>query len=160
MMTDAQRMRAEIAMLRRSIEHAATQAFARAQMSERLKQLEALPATELKPPSGYGVTCYPGGASAASTVIPVGVGEERGGIDFQLELMPIVSVEGTIVNAPESVGSISVHLVSTDELVADLGDAVITFTDQLTALSGVVTTEQGAPAIEHAVLLFSADRRH
>lgn len=51
-------------------------------------------------PSGYAPICYPGTLAASeATPITLGVGEERPGIDFQLRLVPMATVEGTVVNS-------------------------------------------------------------
>lgn len=51
-------------------------------------------------PSGYAPICYPGALNAAeSTPLQLGVGEERPGIDFQLRLVPMATVEGMVVNS-------------------------------------------------------------
>jgi hypothetical protein len=51
-------------------------------------------------PSGYAPICYPGTLAASeATPVPLGIGEERPGIDFQLRLVPMATVEGTVVNS-------------------------------------------------------------
>jgi len=51
-------------------------------------------------PSGYAPICYPGTlATAEASPISLGVGEERPGIDFQLRLVPMATVEGVVVNS-------------------------------------------------------------
>jgi protocatechuate 3,4-dioxygenase beta subunit len=50
--------------------------------------------------AGYAPVCYPGTTSQASAAaVPVGVGEERSNIDFQLQLVPMARVEGTVLNS-------------------------------------------------------------
>ena len=75
---------------------------------EQLRSIEAriaaiqgsMPQTDEGPPPGYAPVCYPGSLSAGSaTPVPLGVGEERVGIDFQLQLAPLARVEGTVINS-------------------------------------------------------------
>ena len=48
---------------------------------------------------GYAPICYPGTmAVTEATPVQLGVGEERPGVDFQLQLVPMARVTGTIVN--------------------------------------------------------------
>jgi hypothetical protein len=52
--------------------------------------------------TGYAPVYYPGTTIASSAAaVPVGAGEERSGIDFQLQLVPIARVEGIVINATE-----------------------------------------------------------
>ena len=56
------------------------------------------PATGQDPRIDYVPVYFPGTTNAsAATAITVGLGEERSGNDFQLQLMPIAKLEGTIV---------------------------------------------------------------
>lgn len=52
------------------------------------------------PPVTYAPVFYPGTTDAtAITTITVGPGEERGGIDFALQLVPVVKVSGMVLDA-------------------------------------------------------------
>ena len=63
-------------------------------------QAEAAAQKSEEAPSGYAPICYPGTLAASeATAIPLGVSEERPGIDFQLRLVPMATVEGTVVNS-------------------------------------------------------------
>ena len=73
-------------------------------MEQRLAAAQAGPATapEEAPP-GYAPICYPGTmAVTEATPVQLGVGEERPGVDFQLQLVPMARVTGTIVNTTGS----------------------------------------------------------
>ncbi len=49
-------------------------------------------------PTAYAPVFYPGTtAPSTATTVGLGVGEERGGIDFQLQLVPTARVEGAII---------------------------------------------------------------
>ncbi len=63
------------------------------------------------PTVGYAPVFYPGTTSAAgATAIRIGPGEERGGIDFQIQLVPTARVEGVVV-PPAGVPPQSVQLL-------------------------------------------------
>lgn len=64
------------------------------------------------PRTGFSRLYYPGTmqASAAAT-IPLGVSEERSGIDFQLQVVPLGRVGGTVLGADGPVRGASVHLI-------------------------------------------------
>lgn len=68
---------------------------------ERIVSIQgSMPAGDVEAPPGYAPICYPGTIAASSaTPIPLGVSEERGGIDFQLQLAPLARVEGVVVNS-------------------------------------------------------------
>jgi hypothetical protein len=71
-----------------------------AQMRERLSQLQSAPQQQDDVPAGYAAVCYPGTiVTSQASPIALGVGEERSGIDFQLQLVAMARVEGTVVNS-------------------------------------------------------------
>jgi protocatechuate 3,4-dioxygenase beta subunit len=93
------RLRVEVESLRRLADNLArTDAVQAQQALQRATLLQGQAGTE-EPQSGYAPVCYPGTTtpSSASTVA-VGVGEERAGVDFQLQLVSIGSVEGQVVS--------------------------------------------------------------
>ncbi len=99
-MVDLERMRTEVAALQQ-----AAGRLEAAQAEEALMRARALQAQVAgAPPSddqrtGYAAVCYPGTTvPSASVAIPLGVGQERGGVDFQLQLVPVGSVEGMLVS--------------------------------------------------------------
>ncbi len=70
----------------------------------------------------YAAVFYPGTTVATqAATVTVGTAEERGGIDFQLQLVPTATVEGT-VTAPEglSVGGLTVSMMI-NSMTATLG---------------------------------------
>ena len=86
----------------RALETAAVQAGGQAQaIRERIVNIQgAMPAADVEAAPGYAPICYPGTIAAASaTPIPLGVSEERGGVDFQLQLAPLARIEGLVVNS-------------------------------------------------------------
>lgn len=93
-------------------------------MAARLAELRAqLPSGE-QPNAGYAPVYYPGTTLPGSAgTVAVGVGEEKVGVDFQLQLVPIARVEGVIVNAngpmPQNV---QLTLVSTGHEVPGVGN--------------------------------------
>jgi hypothetical protein len=118
-MTDAQRVQMEMDSVRRMIESASGPNAAEMlkQMAARLASLQAQLPAQGEPVMGYAPSCFPG--TTATAAIPVGAGEERTGIDFQLQLTPVARVEGTIIGAPAPVAGgpprIQVQLVNVDE---------------------------------------------
>lgn len=99
--SDADRMRLEMENLRRQFEAVSREGGDQARaIGERIASLQAsMPEGDETAPPGYAPICYPGTASAtAATPVPLGVSEERPGIDIQLQLMPLARVEGTVVN--------------------------------------------------------------
>ena len=99
--SDADRMRLEMENLRRQFEAVSREGGDQARaIGERIASLQAsMPEGDETAPPGYAPICYPGTASAtAATPVPLGVSEERPGIDIQLQLMPLARIEGTVVN--------------------------------------------------------------
>src|SRR5206468_893426 len=55
-------------------------------------------------PVGYAPTYYPGVISAAdATKVTVGPGQELAGIDFQVQLVPMSTVSGTVIGTSDPV---------------------------------------------------------
>jgi len=110
---DLDRLRTEIDALRQRAD--APSRDQAAMLAERLSFMQAQQSPE-EPITGYAPVYYPGTtiASGAGNV-PLGVSEERLGVDFQLQLVPMARVEGTVVapSGPEP-GSVRVMLVSAD----------------------------------------------
>ena len=96
----ADQMMAELQNLRGSLAGGGNPEQMRA-IESRIASIQgSLPQSDEGPPPGYAPICYPGSISAASaTAVPLGVGEERVGIDFQLQLAPLARVEGTVINS-------------------------------------------------------------
>ena len=91
----------------RALEMAAAQAGTQTQaIRERIVNIQgAMPPMGVEAPPGYAPICYPGTIAASSaTPIPLGVSEERGGVDFQLQLAPLSRIEGVVVNSTGAVG--------------------------------------------------------
>ncbi len=60
----------------------------------------ALPTDPDSTTAGYAPVCYPGSVStSAATPVPLGIGEERPAIDFQLQLASLARVEGMVMNS-------------------------------------------------------------
>jgi hypothetical protein len=70
-------------------------------LADRIDQLQAqLAQAEQQPATAYAPVYYPGTTSASgASTITLGIGEERGGVDFQLQLVPTSRVSG-IVTGP------------------------------------------------------------
>ena len=119
------RMRVELQALQQSYETVARidPEQARA-IGQRLAAVQAMaPQGDDTPPPGYAPVCYPGSiSSATATPISIGVSEERPGVDFQLRLAPLTSVEGMVVNSTGGqVRNVTVTLVDLQQLGLPLG---------------------------------------
>ena len=96
-MAELQAMRAEVVSIRSA---GAPEETVRA-IENRLATLQASATSQpQEAPPGYAPICYPG-TTAVTEAGPValGIGEERPGIDFQLQLVPMARVTGSIVNS-------------------------------------------------------------
>ena len=111
---DAQRIQMEMEGVRRAMTNAPS-AGARQQMAIRLADLEAQVPAQSEPATGYATACFPGSLPTASTAIPVSAGEEKSGIDLQLQITHVARVEGQIVVPPGvEPRSVQLNLVSAD----------------------------------------------
>jgi hypothetical protein len=94
-----EQLQAEVAAL----QQAAVQiAEARAaEVQARVSALQAQIATaspDQEPRTAYASVCFPGTTLPASAVsIPLAAGQERAGVDFQLQLVPVGTVEGVVI---------------------------------------------------------------
>lgn len=69
--------------------------------------LGALGPTEEAEATGYAPTYYPGVVNAPEAArVPVGPGQEVGGIDFQIQLVPFATVSGIVSGAADDVGAV------------------------------------------------------
>ena len=86
-------------------------------------QAAAGQSAEEEPASGYAPVYYPGTTRASdATSLMLNVGEEKLGVDFQLQLMPMARVEGMVVYpSGQGPGGVQVQLVSVGEDVGGLG---------------------------------------
>ncbi len=98
---DVDRVRIDIEAMRREAETAAQRAQDAAAAQAVLERVAAMRAlvTEDEQSTGYAPVCFPGTASPAGAAsVTVGVGEERGGVDFQLQLVTFARIEGVVMN--------------------------------------------------------------
>jgi hypothetical protein len=95
-----EQMQAEVAAMRQAAV-AIDEARATAEMLERAAALQAQMATmgpDQEQRTAYAAVCYPGTTLPASAVaLPLGPGQERVGVDFQLQLVPVGTVEGVVI---------------------------------------------------------------
>jgi hypothetical protein len=118
---DLERMQAEITALRQSIE--AVRREQAAMMMERLAAVQAQLATDDESTAGYAPVYYPGTTVAASAAsIALGVGEEKLGVDFQLQVVPVARIEGTVVG-PVEPQNVQVTLINTADAVSGIGNS-------------------------------------
>lgn len=132
-MSDSQRLRTQVESMRRSLSnHSGPGAEARRQaMMTTIKQLEARLTVDAEPDTGYAPVCYPG--TTHTTALSVNAGEERSGVDLQLQLTEVARVTGVLL-MPAAPGqapafdTVQLSLVSKDEVIAE-GDAQFTMPD-------------------------------
>ena len=123
--SNIERMRVELQALQQSYESVARVDPEQARaIGERLAAVQAMaPQEDETTPPGYAPICYPGSVSTATaTPITIGVSEERPGVDFQLQLAPLTTVEGMVVNSTGGeVRNVTVTLVDLQQLGLSLG---------------------------------------
>jgi hypothetical protein len=109
--TTLMEMQVEVASARQAL--AQTSPDQARAMEERLQSIEAQLAAqppELEQRTAYASVCYPGTTLPASAVsIPLGAGQERAGVDFQLQLVPVGTVEGVVIS-PAGVSAQTVQI--------------------------------------------------
>lgn len=95
----ADRLQTEVEAIRRTAETLAQRDAVEARaMLDRATFLRTQIDTE-EQPTGYAPVCFPGTqAPTSASVVALGVGEERGGVDFQLQLVPLARIEGSVMN--------------------------------------------------------------
>ena len=114
---EAQRIQMEIDGARRAMNSAPSPGL-RQQLATRLAELQAQLPAQNEPATGYSNVCFPGSSPTPSTMIPVGAGEEKGGIDIQLQLTQVARIEGTLVPpAGETLGNVQVGLVPAGDAI-------------------------------------------
>jgi protocatechuate 3,4-dioxygenase beta subunit len=96
---DAQRIQQQVDGIRRMLSNPPSPAM-RQQLATQLAELEAQLPAQREPATGYAPVCFPGSSPTTSTTIPLAVGEEKGGVDLQLQLTQVARVEGTFVGPP------------------------------------------------------------
>jgi protocatechuate 3,4-dioxygenase beta subunit len=120
------RMQAEVAaaMEARAAVAARTNAVEADALSARLQELRAQLPTGDQPSAGYAPVYYPGTTMPASAgTLAVGVSEEKSGVDFQLQLVPIARVEGVIVSSSGPMPqNVQLTLMSTGHDVPGVGN--------------------------------------
>ena len=121
--SDDVRIRTEIEAMSRAAQ-ARTDAVQAQQLRQRVEMLRGqMPADE--PQAGYAPICYPGTMAVSSAgTLSLGISEERASVDFQLQLVSMGTVEGTIA-APAGVNpqSVQVTLVNTGVEVPGFGNS-------------------------------------
>jgi len=101
--TDQVRLRAEVDAMRTAAQNMGeARATETRQLLERVKTMQAQvnAGSADDTTTGYAPVYYPGTTAPASAAsVHVGVSEEKGAIDFQLQLVPIANIEGVVVTA-------------------------------------------------------------
>jgi uncharacterized protein (DUF2141 family) len=96
---DVDRVRIQVEAMRREVEAAAQRGAEQERaLVERVAAMESQVSDD-EQTVGYAPVCFPGTAAPASaSVITLAPGEERIGVDFQLQLAPFARVEGMVMN--------------------------------------------------------------
>jgi uncharacterized protein (DUF2141 family) len=96
---DVDRVRIQLEAMRREVEAAAQRGVEQERtLVERVAAMESQVSDD-EQTIGYAPVCFPGTAAPASaSVITLAPGEERIGVDFQLQLAPFARVEGLVMN--------------------------------------------------------------
>ncbi len=112
-MADAERIHSEVQALTTQMQAIPAQRAADAQvLMERLTSLRAMAPPTDEPTSGYAPVYYPGTSSPSNAVtIVLNPGEEKSGIDFQYQVVPVSRIEGFVTGGPTPQG-ISVTLIN------------------------------------------------
>jgi len=119
--TDMDRMQTEIEAIRRRAETLAQRDATEARtMLDRVTFLQ----TQLnvdEQATGYAPVCFPGTPTPANaSVVTLGVGEERGAVDFQLQLVPLARIEGSVMNPTgTSLQNVQVSLMTAGDVSFD-----------------------------------------
>jgi hypothetical protein len=120
----ADQLRAQVEQMRVAAAAGAARGAA-AQILERVEAMQAQVPAQDEAVSGYAPVYYPGTtAPASAAAVSVGIGQERPGVDFQLQLVPIARVEGVVVTTTgQAAQNIQVSLVNIGYDVPGIGSA-------------------------------------
>lgn len=115
-------LQADVAALRGRMEAAPVNAAAARTRAERVAVLESMMPTD-DAVAGYAPVYYPGTtAPAMAATVTVGVGEEKAGVDFSLQLVPIARVDGVVVSTSgEAAQNIQVTLMNLGDALPGVG---------------------------------------
>ena len=109
----AEAVRQEIAKLRQQAEgRAGTDAALAAQIAGRIASLQAIQPDDDPPGTGYAPVYYPGTTVLAQAApVTLAPGEERAGLDFQLQRVTVARIEGVVVGpASQPIQNVQVTL--------------------------------------------------
>jgi hypothetical protein len=120
---DAQRIRAEIQAARERVLTTGLDAATMRELAERASALQAQLPQQEEMTSGYAPVYYPGTTAAAQAeVVVLAVGQERDGVNFQLQRVPMARLEGVVVNATrEPAQNVQLTLIDATQPVQGVG---------------------------------------
>jgi hypothetical protein len=120
---DAQRIQAEIQAARERVLATGLDAATMRELAERASALQAQLPQQEEMTSGYAPVYYPGTTSAAQAeVVVLAVGQERDGVNFQLQRVPMARLEGIVVNATrEPAQNVQLTLIDATQPVQGVG---------------------------------------
>jgi hypothetical protein len=97
---DVGRLQAELAQVREQVAGAVADAAAARELASRAVMLQGQVAQQEEQSTGYSPVYYPGTVSAAQAgAITLNLGEERTGVDFQLQRVAMARIDGVVVNS-------------------------------------------------------------
>jgi Carboxypeptidase regulatory-like domain len=119
-MLEVERMQAEVAAVRQNAGAGAQAAIA----MERLAALQGQMPSGDEPVTGYAPVYYPGTTTASGAAsLALGIGEEKLNVDFQLQVVPVARIEGTVIS-PSGIEpqNVQLMLINTGDDVAGIGN--------------------------------------
>jgi hypothetical protein len=97
---DAGQLQAQLDALRQRMATAGADADVTRELAVRASLLQGAIPQQEEQATGYAPVYFPGTTTHSSAAtVTLGIGEERAGVDFQLQRVPMARVEGTVVNS-------------------------------------------------------------
>lgn len=98
-LSDMDRMRQELESIRQAQASGRMDATQARGLAERAAVIQGQLVEDGEQPTGYAPVYYPGTtAPTQAGAVTLAAGEERAGIDFQLQRVPVARIEGTVIN--------------------------------------------------------------
>lgn len=123
--TEVDALRSEMEAVQRRLDAVAQTGEAQAAIAARLSAIQAAVSNlPDEAAAGYAPVYYPGTtASAQAAPVTIGAGEERSGLDFQLQRVPVARVEGVVVNPTgQPLQNVMVTLIDLGQTVPGVGN--------------------------------------
>lgn len=120
---DTSQLQAQLEALRLRMATAGAGSEVTRELAVRASLLQGAIPEQEEQATGYAPVYFPGTTAHSSAgTVTLGIGEERAGVDFQLQRVPMARVEGTIVNStPVAADNVQVTLSNLSESTPGLG---------------------------------------